>query len=540
MMAAASPPRHFKRPLHRRTPSSLEIVQEETSNMATPEDADGSGLPKSRSEPQLGVSELSARPTPGDSTHAGSALLDEPVSSTNPQPLSTPGLSRSASFSNSSYHDESDFEDAAFFPPVEKLTMFDFVENLALSQRIEKIQSSIASQTERIKNQAKNRGITKDRVVEEWRRRVPSEAEQLEKYKRRMRHSVDRLNRRWNESLTVTAREKASFIAAVMNIFVSGYLVGCHPDLLPHWYTAQLLYFMPLRFFTYHKKGYHYFLADLCYFVNILLVLSVWVFPQSKRLFIATYCLCMGNNAVAIVMWRNSLVFHSMDKVVSLFIHIMPCVTLHCLVHLLSPEYQQEHYPAIYDIRHSDPTSPHHYSLLQMMLWATVPYAFWQLGYHFLITVRRRDKIAAGRPTSFTWLRKSYAKTWIGKIVLSLPDFLQEPAFMFIQYSYAVLTMLPCPVWFWYRWPSGLFLSVVFIWSVYNGATYYIDVFGNRFQKELEQLKADMARWQASPEGGFTPFTPMEGGNEKQLGYIPPLEGSTSVKPVDGETRERK
>ncbi|CAN9293546.1 hypothetical protein CUC08_Gglean012023 [Alternaria sp. MG1] len=508
--------------------------------MATPEDADGSGLPKSRSEPQLGVSELSARPTPGDSTHAGSALLDEPVSSTNPQPLSTPGLSRSASFSNSSYHDESDFEDAAFFPPVEKLTMFDFVENLALSQRIEKIQSSIASQTERIKNQAKNRGITKDRVVEEWRRRVPSEAEQLEKYKRRMRHSVDRLNRRWNESLTVTAREKASFIAAVMNIFVSGYLVGCHPDLLPHWYTAQLLYFMPLRFFTYHKKGYHYFLADLCYFVNILLVLSVWVFPQSKRLFIATYCLCMGNNAVAIVMWRNSLVFHSMDKVVSLFIHIMPCVTLHCLVHLLSPEYQQEHYPAIYDIRHSDPTSPHHYSLLQMMLWATVPYAFWQLGYHFLITVRRRDKIAAGRPTSFTWLRKSYAKTWIGKIVLSLPDFLQEPAFMFIQYSYAVLTMLPCPVWFWYRWPSGLFLSVVFIWSVYNGATYYIDVFGNRFQKELEQLKADMARWQASPEGGFTPFTPMEGGNEKQLGYIPPLEGSTSVKPVDGETRERK
>jgi hypothetical protein len=220
----------------------------------------------------------------------------------------------------------------------------------------------------------------------------------------------------------------------------------------------------------------------------------------------------------------------------------MPCVTLHCLVHLLSPEYQQEHYPAIYNIRHSDPTSSHHYSLLQMMMWATFPYAFWQLSYHLLITVRRRDKIAAGRPTSFTWLRKSYAKTWIGKIVLSLPDFLQEPAFMFIQYSYAVLTMLPCPVWFWYRWPSGLFLTTVFIWSVYNGATYYIDVFGNRFQKELEQLKKDMAKWQASPEGGFTPFTPMGDGaeTEKQLGYIPPLEGSTSVKPVDGEPRERR
>lgn len=508
---------------------------------------------KSRSEPQLGVSDLSADPTPGDSTHAGSAFLGD-SSRSRPVPASTPGLSRSNSFSNSSYHDDSE-DDTAFFPPVERLTMFDFIENMAVKERFDKLQASISSQTERLKNQAKNRGITRDRVVDEWRRRVPTEGEQLERYKKRVRKSVDRLNMRFNESLTVTAREKASFIAAVMNIFVSGYLVGLHPDYFPHWYTAQLLWFMPIRYYTYHKKGYHYFLADLCYFVNILAVLSIWVIPQSKRLFIATYCLIMGNNAIAIIMWRNSLVFHSMDKVVryavpanyryhadsdSLFIHIMPCVTLHCIVHLLPPEYQKEHYPAIYNIRHSDPSSPHHYSLPQMMMWATLPYAFWQLTYHFLITVRRRDKIAAGRPTSFTWLRKSYAKTWIGKFVLSLPDFLQEPAFMGIQYSYAVLTMLPAPIWFWYRWASGIFLTVVFMWSVYNGATFYIDVFGNQFKKELDALKADIAKWQASPEGGYTPFTPFEGGQEKQLGHIPPLEGSTAIKPINGEAEKRK
>ncbi|KAF2132085.1 hypothetical protein P153DRAFT_421126 [Dothidotthia symphoricarpi CBS 119687] len=495
---------------------------------------------KSRSQPELGTSGLSSRPLPVGSTRAGST--DEGAPSPY-GPVSTPGLSRSNSFSNSSYHDDSDVDDSSFFPPVERLTMFDFIENLALPQRIEKFQNSISSQTDKLRKQAKTRGITKDRVVEEWRRRVPTEGEQLDRYKRRMRQSVDRLNKRWEESITVTAREKVSFIAAVINIFVSGYLVGLHPDFFPHWYTAQLLFFMPVRYVTYHKKGYHYFLADLCYFVNILLVLSIWVFPQSKRLFISTYCLTMGNNAVAIIMWRNSLVFHSMDKVVSLFIHIMPCVTLHCIVHLLPSDYQQERYPAIYNIRHSDPSSPHHYSLLQMQLWATIPYAAWQLAYHFLITVRRRDKIAAGRPTSFTWLRKSYAKTWIGKLVLSLPDFLQESAFMFIQYSYAVVTMLPCPVWFWYRWPSGLFLSVVFIWSVYNGATFYIDVFGNRFQKELEALKKDIAKWQASPDGTFTPFTPFtpnEAGTEKQLGHIPPLEGSSSLRPGDGEARERR
>jgi len=146
-----------------------------------------------------------------------------------------------------------------------------------------------------------------------------------------------------------------------------------------------------------------------------------------------------------------------------------------------------------------------------MALWSTIPYAFWQLSYHFFITVRRREKIAAGRPTSFTWLRRSYSKTWIGKVVLSLPEQLQEPAFMMIQYCYAVLTMLPCPIWFYSRWASAAFLLVVFTWSIYNGATYYIDVFGKRFQKELEAMKTEVAKWHSTPESvgilspGLTP-----------------------------------
>ena len=59
--------------------------------------------------------------------------------------------------------------------------------------------------------------------------------------------------------------------------------------------------------------------------------------------------------------------------------------------------------------------------------------------------------------------------------------------------------MLPCPIWFWYQHASSAFLMVVFTWSVY-GSTYYIDVFGKRFQKELESMKAEVARWHNSSE----------------------------------------
>lgn len=286
---------------------------------------------------------------------------------------------------------------------------------------------------------------------------------------------------------------------------------------------------MPLRYYTYHKKGYHYFLADLCYFVNIMLLLSIWVFPNSRRLFIATYCLAFGNNAVAIAMWRNSLVFHSLDKVTSLFIHIMPPVTLHSLVHLTDPVILVERFSAIARVKTQE-----HYNLLDMILWSSLPYFFWQISYHFLITVRRAEKIKAGRPTSFTWLRNSYSKTTIGKLVLKLPYALQEYAFMGIQYTYALATMLPCPLWFYNRYASAAFISAVGLWSVYNGATYYIDVFGTRFQRELEQLKRDTIRWQ-NAAAAASEQRPETESPEK----APDVEGVKGSEKSEGELRQR-
>ncbi|KAF4960579.1 hypothetical protein FGADI_841 [Fusarium gaditjirri] len=444
-------------------------------------------------------------PSSTNNRPADSALLDTPMlGATTPRGSMH---SRNPSFSGSS----SNHEDWDSLPPLDRLSVLDLLDNFALPQQLEKLQKGISAQTDKVRRSREaiktKTQSARDRMVEEWRRRVPEADEQLDRYRKQMQRRVDKLGKRWNDTKVISAREKVSFIFGVMNIFVSGYLIGAYPEHFHLWYTVQLLYFMPIRFFTYHRRGYHYFLADLCYFTNLLLALSIWIFPGSKRLFTASYCLAFGNNAVAIIMWRNSLVFHSFDKVTSLFIHIMPCVTLHCIVHLFSPDKQKERFPAIWTIKNSPPGSPTAYAnVVSMLAWSSLPYIFWQVLYYVFITVRRRDKIAAGRPTSFTWLKRSYAKTWLGKFVLRQPEHMQEATFMMIQYSYALLTMLPCPLWFLSRWASAGFLMVVFTWSIYNGATYYIDVFGVRFQKELEAMKAEVAQWQNSPE--YMPLSP--------------------------------
>ena len=266
-----------------------------------------------------GADDSSARAAAPDADYL-SAVDAQQYAGMTSQPTS-PGypysvLSRTTS--NGSY---SEMDDEGF-PPLDRLTMFDIIENLALPQRLERFQNSITAHTDKVRRQQQKIRLSsitaKDKMVEEWIRRVPTPDEQLDKYKRRMRDNVDRLGKKWNDAKAVTLREKISFITGVLNIFISGYLIGAYP--------AQLAFFMPIRYYKYHKIGYHYFLADLCYFVNLLMLLTMWFFPGSKRLFISTYCLAMGNNAIAIAMWRNSLVFHSLDKVTRsvFFNHMSP------------------------------------------------------------------------------------------------------------------------------------------------------------------------------------------------------------------------
>lgn len=92
-------------------------------------------------------------------------------------------------------------------------------------------------------------------------------------------------------------------------------------------YSIQALYLLPLRAYRFKQRKLHYFMFDFCYFSNALNFLFLWVFPSSATLWIACYCLSHGSLAIAIITWRDSMVFHDLDKISALFIHIYPPLT---------------------------------------------------------------------------------------------------------------------------------------------------------------------------------------------------------------------
>lgn len=118
--------------------------------------------------------------------------------------------------------------------------------------------------------------------------------------------------------------------------------------------TTESLLFVLLS--DHRGKKYHYFLFDFCYYANIFVLLYIHFFPKSETMFIICFAFCTGSSssssssllgpqpvhhltlslpsgplAWSVLAWRNSLVFHSLDKTTSLFIHLTPNILLYAL-----------------------------------------------------------------------------------------------------------------------------------------------------------------------------------------------------------------
>ncbi|GAA5858017.1 hypothetical protein JCM1840_001004 [Sporobolomyces johnsonii] len=317
--------------------------------------------------------------------------------------------------------------------------------------------------------------------------------ERLErKYKEmraRMRENVSKLMVKWEEEKTVRLRDKISFLCGVMNVLISALLLGFEPTWIPAWYTGQMLVYTPYRVYTYKRKAYHYFLFDLCYFINILTLLYLWFFPGSTILFEACYGLTLGSLGTAIATWRNSLVFHSLDKVISLAIHILPPFVFTVIRHYYPREEALKRYPAMAKLPHLNPWR-------SMAISMTV-YTVWQLLYYYFVVQLRAEKIKEGRATSFTFMVND-KKRLIGKIAAKVPSKWRETVFMGGQAIYTFVTLLlPLFVLYDSKLWSDVYLLVLFAVSVWNGASFYMEVFSRRFEKELIALRKEFEAQQA-------------------------------------------
>lgn len=131
-------------------------------------------------------------------------------------------------------------------------------------------------------------------------------------------------------------------------------------------------------------------------------------------------------------------VFHSTDKMTSIWIHVMPALVVYTVRWMTPGELTA--YPLF-----SSSAASTDFSFKECMIISTVMYLIWQIGYYYIIMVRKKEKVLNGsRATSFTWMLADHIKnkpnSAVTKFMIYVGPHFQMPTFMFLNFLFALAT----------------------------------------------------------------------------------------------------
>jgi hypothetical protein len=304
-----------------------------------------------------------------------------------------------------------------------------------------------------------------------------------------IREQRSKLMKKLYAQKTLRLRDKVSFVLGVSYIWCTTIMLAKFPSWMPHYHICTTVPLIVLRWFIYKSKKWHYFLADLCYFVNLFMIFYHFAFPSSRFLFSAIFTLANGPVAWAIYAWRNALVFHSLDKMTSIAIHISPALTLYATRWLADP--MKNPWFTYNPVQPDTSTS---LWMIEMIATSTFVYVLWQAWYAYFILVQRADKVYnRSHATSFTWMLADYMKnkkeSMLAQLFSKLPAWGQPLMFMALNFGFAIVTSIPTIFYYRSFWLHTIFIIAMVLVSTYNGASYYVEVFSHRYTIELERLE---------------------------------------------------
>jgi len=334
--------------------------------------------------------------------------------------------------------------------------------------------------------------VTAEKLQEAKQNLVQAGKEVPIKAKRRWRKAVTgdpnkRIRDYMKETPQVKMQDKFSFTLGVIVICLSEFLILRMPNLFQYFYFALMSVLIAWRYYDYSLIKSELFLMDFCYFVNLSVFLQTVFYPNDLAWFKANYVLTQGPICIAIVVWRNSLVFHSLDKLTSFFLHAFPTMLCHIYRWKL--------------VDHGLTFTNGYIGIESHLVYPLGIYFSWQVAYLLMTEVILRPKLDSDLEivTSQRYLALDYKmgankfvtnlcrkQGWLGPEENLNPETrLAKIAFVLSQFIYTILTIIHPPILFTSYYLCCAYLVLIFTAAVWNGASYYIEIFSKRYNMKF-------------------------------------------------------
>lgn len=121
---------------------------------------------------------------------------------------------------------------------------------------------------------------------------------------------------------------KIQFLFGVLLVIATSFLLGRYPNnyyYYNHIITVNML--IILRFLNYRTKGRHYYFYDFCYFANFIVDYFICFAPKNDYIFKIFFAYVNGPFGIAVATFRNSMIFHKLDNLTAIILHLVPMIT---------------------------------------------------------------------------------------------------------------------------------------------------------------------------------------------------------------------
>lgn len=428
------------------------------------------------------------------------------------------------------------------------------------------VEARLASVLELVKEQVRWEGAV-GKMIEGGRRIESRYAEERERLRRNVRERAGRVRalvaeERERLALSVRRGQKAvqkkvaenvrfvdqlCFFLGVVNTWVTVALITLGSPLVVHWMLGWCAVMVALRVLNYSSLGWGYFVFDFCYASLLVLALFVYALPGHPRLFETVFLLSNGPVMLATLMWRNSLVFHSFDKMTSLLIHSAgPIATYHIRwvggasygvadadgpLCPSSARFQGDAALARelrrLGLRPDDAEAFCGMGAGEALLTSLAVYVIWN-AFYLLKTqtavLRVTSNVPVSRDESETTSFKYLANTSWAKFLSCVPRDHWEAFYVLYQLAYTLVTLLVALPMYRSQTYHTAAAAVVAACAVWFGATYYFEVFAKRAEgkyekrrERAEELAAELLALSASPAASDL-GSPRSGGSGEETG----------------------
>lgn len=273
---------------------------------------------------------------------------------------------------------------------------------------------------------------------------------------------------------------KVTHLIGVLGFGGFCFILGARPQDVRYLYCLFYIIFVPLRWIYYRYKKWHYYLLDFCYYANTIFIIMLLFYPSNEKLFMVCFSFAEGPLAWALIVWRCSLVFNSVDKIVSVFIHLLPGLVFFT-IRWWDPVFYEAMHPNGSASRAASPYAENRSFLWTWLFFVPlVVYIIWQLLYFLFVDVLRRQRLLRDPEvmTSYRELSKKAQKANNAWWRLSglLGD--QNRLFMYIllQAMFTVATTaLTVPIFLSYELHVTFQILKVSA-SVWNGGNFLLEV----------------------------------------------------------------